>query len=294
MTAQTLDGRPLAAQVRADVSARAAAFAALTGRLPGLAAVLVGDDPANVAYAGAKGRAAEKCGVAYRLVTVPVAAGTAAAVAAVQQLGEDPTVDGILGEMPLPPGFARLPIEAAIPPDRDADGVHPLNQGRLLAGTPGPRPATALAVMALARHAGRALAGAEAVVVGRSVVVGKPVALLLLAEHATVTVCHTRTRDLATVTRRAELLVAAAGVPGLVTAQHIQPGAVVIDVGTHVVGAGDAARMVGDVDFAGAAAVAGAITPVPGGVGPLTAALLLANVLTLAEARASCATPTES
>ncbi len=286
-----LAGQALAAEVRAAVSGRAAAFTAQAGRPPGLAALLVGDDPANVAYAAAKARAAERCGLAFRLVTLPTAAGTAAAVSAVRALSADTAVDGLLVESPLPPGYDRLAIEAAIAPDRDADGVHPTNQGRLLAGTPGPRPATALAALALIHASGQPIEGAEVVVVGRSVVVGKPVALLLLAEHATVTVCHSRTRDLPAVTRRAEILVSAAGRPGLLTATHIRPGAVVIDVGTSMVGEGPAARLVGDVDFDGAAVAAGAISPVPGGVGPLTTALLLANVLDLAEARASLHSP---
>ncbi len=286
MTAQILDGRSLAAQMRAEVTERAAAFVADQGRPPCLAAVLVGEDAASVAYANAKGRAATKCGLAFRLERLPAEAGTAAILAHIQSLNADPDVDAILVEMPLPAGCDRLQIEAAIDPDRDADGVTPHNQGRLLAGSPGPRPATAMAAMALLAASGRPIAGAEAVVVGRSVVVGKPLALLLLAQHATVTIAHTRTRDLPAVTRRADILVAAAGVAGLVTGQHVRPGAVVIDVGTNQVGAGDTARLVGDVDFEAVATVAGAITPVPGGVGPVTTAVLLGSAVALAEGRA--------
>lgn len=285
MSATILDGRQLAATVRAEVAAQAARLVEVLGRPPCLAAVLVGEDPANVAYAQAKGRAAQKCGLTFRLATLPADAGTATAVRLVRQLGRDDEIDAILVELPLPPGYDRLAIEDAIGAERDADGVTSANQGHLLAGTPGPRPATALATLALIRQAGVTLAGAEVVVIGRSVVVGKPVAMLLLAEHATVTIAHSRTRDLATVTRRAAVVVAAAGVPGLVTAAHVRPGAVVIDVGTTEVGSGDAARLVGDVAFDEVSAVAGAITPVPGGVGPLTTALLLQNAVGLAEAR---------
>jgi methylenetetrahydrofolate dehydrogenase (NADP+)/methenyltetrahydrofolate cyclohydrolase len=284
MTATVLDGRRLAAVVRADVTARAARLVEALSRPPCLAAVLVGEDPANVAYAQAKGRAAQKCGLTFRLETLPADAGTARAVELVQRLGEDPLVDAILVELPLPPGYDRLAIEDRIDPGRDADGVTSANQGHLLAGTPGPRPATALATLALIQQAGVVLAGAEVVVIGRSVVVGKPVAMLLLAEHATVTIAHSRTRDLVSVTRRADVVVAAAGVPGLVTAAHVRPGAVVIDVGTTEVGSGETARLVGDVAYDEVAEVAGAVTPVPGGVGPLTTALLLQNVVALAEA----------
>lgn len=286
MTAEILDGRPLAAQIRATVAEQAADFRAAHGRPPCLAAVLVGEDAASVAYANVKGRAAAKCGLAFRLERLAGDAGTEAVVAHIQALNRDPTVDAVLVELPLPAGYDRLRIEAAIDPGRDADGVTSYNQGQLLAGGPGPRPATAAAAMALLEAASRPIAGAEAVVVGRSVVVGKPVALLLLAQHATVTIAHTRTRDLAAVTRRADILIAAAGVAGLITGEHVRAGAVVIDVGTNQVGEGEGARLVGDVDFESAAKAAAAITPVPGGVGPVTTAILLQNAVALAEARA--------
>jgi methylenetetrahydrofolate dehydrogenase (NADP+)/methenyltetrahydrofolate cyclohydrolase len=285
LSARVLDGRALAAELRADVAARASAFQAAQGRPVGLAALLVGDDPASEAYAKAKGRAAEKCGLAFRLERLPAAAGTAAAVDRLRSLAEDPGVDALVLELPLPAGYDQRAIEAAIEAAADADGVTVLSQGRLLAGQPGPRPATALAVLDLARLALPDLRGVEAVVVGRSAVVGKPAALLLLAEHATVTLAHSRTRDLAAVTRRADVLVAAVGRAGLIGAGHVRPGAVVIDVGTNVVPGPDGERLVGDVDAAAVAAVAGALTPVPGGVGPVTTARLLANAVALAEAR---------
>ena len=291
MTARVLDGRPLAAEVRAAVTARATAVASALGRSPALVAILVGDDPANLAYAEAKARAAARCGIEFRLERLDAAEGTARVAQRVAVLGNDPGVDAILVELPLPAGYDRPAIEAAIHPARDADGVTAVSLGHLLAGTPGPVPATAQAALALIRHAGVALAGADAVVIGRSVVVGKPVALLLMAAHATVTVAHSRTRDLAAVTRRAEVVVAAAGVPGLVTPEHVRPGAVVIDVGTTMVGEGEAARLVGDVAYAAVAEVAGALTPVPGGVGPLTTALLLGNAVGLAEIRAGLVPP---
>jgi methylenetetrahydrofolate dehydrogenase (NADP+)/methenyltetrahydrofolate cyclohydrolase len=288
VSARVLAGRELAAGIRAEVAVRAADLTARLGRAPGLVAVLVGDDPANASYAQAKGKAARQCGVDFRLVSLGEAAGTAAAVAEVRALAADPAVDAILVELPLPAGYDRLAIEDAIDPARDADGVTSTSQGHLLAGAPGPRPATALAVMALVAASGVELAGREAVVVGRSVVVGKPVAMLLLAANATVTVAHSRTRDLVAVTRRAEVLIGATGVPGLLTAEHVRPGAVVIDVGTTWVEDGAGGRLVGDVrDDEALRAVAGAVTPVPGGVGPVTTALLLRNVLDLAEARAS-------
>jgi len=286
MSARVLDGRPLAATVRAEVAARASHFTARAGRPPRLVAVQVGDDPASVAYTTAKARAAQRCGLDYQLVRLPASSDTAAVVATVAQLGAAADVDAILVEQPLPPGCGRLAIEAAITPDRDVDGVTPTNQGRLLAGSPGPRPATALAVMALIGAAGVAVAGAEAVVVVRSVIVGKPVALLLLAAHATVTIAHSRTRDLAAITRRGDILVVAVGVPELIQPRHVRPGAIVIDVGTSWVGTGEAARTVGDVAYEAVTGVAGAITPVPGGVGPLTTAMVLRTAVGLAEARA--------
>lgn len=285
MSARVLDGRVVATAIRDEVSARVASFAARTGRAPLLVAVLVGDDPANLAYARAKGRAAERVGLRFKCTSLPAEVGTSGVAAEIRRLSGDPAVDGILVEMPMPAGLDPFAIQAAIDPARDVDGVTPDSLGRLVAGARGPRPATPLAVMALLEAGGTPIAGARATVIGRSAVVGKPVALLLLAAHATVTIAHSRTRDLAAVTRAADILVSAAGAPGLITPDHVRPGAVVIDVGTSVVGEGEQERLVGDVDYDAVAALAGAITPVPGGVGPVTTAIVLRTTLDLAEAR---------
>jgi methylenetetrahydrofolate dehydrogenase (NADP+) / methenyltetrahydrofolate cyclohydrolase len=286
VTAHTIDGRTRADEIRADVAARAEAFAQRQGRSPGLAAVLVGGDPAGEAYAQAKGRAAARAGIAYRIVSLPEDSDTTAVVAAVRALNGDPAIDGILVELPLPEPCDRLAVQAGLDPARDVDGVTPDSQARWLTGSPGPRPATALAVMDLIAQVGVPLAGSRAVVVGRSPVVGLPAAMLLLAAHATVTIAHSRTRDLAAVTREADVLVVAAGVPRLIGVAHVRPGAVVIDVGTNVIDAADGQRMVGDVDPA-VRDVAAALTPVPGGVGPVTTAMVLRATMDLAERRAA-------
>lgn len=287
MTAQVLDGRALAAELRVALAARAGACTARLGRTPCLAVVLVGDDPASVAYAKVKARLADRIGVNLRLVRLAgdPAGNTESVVYAVDALNADLGVDAILVEMPLPAGYDEAAVRAAIAPEKDADGVAPANLGRLLAGQSGPRPATPRAVMAILDAAGTQLQGAAAVVVGRSAVVGKPLAMLLLARHATVTIAHSRTRELAAVTRSAEVLVSAAGVPGLIGAGHVRDGATVVDVGTTFVGEGAEGRMVGDVDFDAVLNVAGALTPVPGGVGPVTTAMVFQNTLDLAEAR---------
>jgi methylenetetrahydrofolate dehydrogenase (NADP+) / methenyltetrahydrofolate cyclohydrolase len=286
VSARVIDGRARAEVIRAEVAARASAFAATRGRPVTLAAVLVGDDPSHRAYAQSKGRATEKCGLAFRLVALPGDAGTDAVVDTITGLGDDPTVDGIMVELPLPGGYDPSRVTAAMDPARDVDGVTADSRGRLLGRLPGPRPATALAVMDLLDVAGVDLEGASAVVVGRSPIVGLPTALLLLAAHATVTVAHTRTRDLAAVSRAADILVVTAGVAALIGPDHIRPGAVVIDVGTNAVAHGDGMRIVGDVDFDRVLPVAGAITPVPGGVGPVTTAIALRTAVALAERRA--------
>ena len=283
MSARGLDGRARADEIGVAVGARAAAFEATTGRRPLLADVLVGDDPAGAAYARAKGRAAERRGVAYRLVHLPGGSDTAAVVGILTTLCADPAVDGILVAHPLPAACDEATVRAAIDPARDVDGVTPGSRARLLDGRPGPRPATALAVLDLLTAGDTALVGARAVVIGRSPVVGMPAALLLVASHATVTIAHSRTRDLAAVTRVADVIVAAAGVPGLLGPDHVRPGAVVIDVGTNVVAGPDGERI---VDFERVVEVAGVITPVPGGVGPVTTAIVLRTTLELAEARA--------
>lgn len=284
MTARILDGRGLAASLRERLALRAAQFQSVHGRAATLAAVQVGDDPANLSYLNSKRRAAEKLGLTLQPILVPGDATTAYLVEIVARLNMDEDVDAILVEQPLPAGLDSLAIQAAIHPRKDADGVTPTSQGHLLGATPGPRPATPLAVMTILSEAAVPLDGAEAVVVGRSVVVGRPTALLLVAANATVTIAHSRSRNLDEITRRADVLVVAVGRAGLIGAKHVRPGAVVIDVGTNVVGEGDATRTVGDVDFDAVVEVAGAITPVPGGVGPVTTALVLQTTLDLAEA----------
>ncbi|MFQ5459881.1 MAG: bifunctional 5,10-methylenetetrahydrofolate dehydrogenase/5,10-methenyltetrahydrofolate cyclohydrolase, partial [Anaerolineae bacterium] len=248
---------------------------------PALAAMLVGDDPANVAYARMKARWADKAGIGFHCFALAADAGTEAVCQRIAALNADPDIDGVLVEMPLPDGYDAEAVRAAISPQRDVEGVTATSLGCLVAGAHGPRPATALAIMALLDEAGTPLEGKRATVVGRSVVVGKPTALLLLARHATVTIAHSRTRDLAAVTREADVLVTATGVPDLIRREHVKPGAVVIDAGTTPVGDGDSARLAGDTAFEEVVAVASAITPVPGGVGPVTTALLLANAVAL-------------
>jgi methylenetetrahydrofolate dehydrogenase (NADP+)/methenyltetrahydrofolate cyclohydrolase len=272
-----LDGRPLAAAIREQAAADAAA-----GPAPRLAALLATDDPATGWYLRSLGRAATATGIALREERAGAGDGAAAVLDRLAALSDDEAVDGILCLTPLPAGLTLAEAGEQIAPAKDVDGAGPVSLGRLAAGLPAFAPATAQAVLELLRHAGTPLAGARAVVVGRSTVVGKPVALLLLAEHATVTVCHTRTRDLAAETRRAEVLVAAAGRARLIGVDHVAPGAVVIDVGTNEAPDG---TVTGDVDTDAVAARAGLVTPVPGGVGPVTTAVLLRNVVAAARAR---------
>jgi methylenetetrahydrofolate dehydrogenase (NADP+)/methenyltetrahydrofolate cyclohydrolase len=278
MAATLIDGKRVAAALRENVAARTAAL----GYRPGLAVVLVGDDPASSVYVRNKDRAATEAGIAARTLRLPADTPEAALLATIAGLNADPAVDGILVQLPLPGQIrARVVIEA-IDPAKDVDGFHPVNVGRLHDGTATLIPCTPLGVMKLLAEAGVALRGARAVVLGRSAIVGKPVAALLTAADATVTIAHSRTRDLAAECRRADVLVAAVGRPELVRGNWIAPGAVVIDVGINRLPDG---RLVGDVAFAEAAAVAGAITPVPGGVGPMTIACLIENTLTAAIAR---------
>ncbi|MEO3855344.1 bifunctional 5,10-methylenetetrahydrofolate dehydrogenase/5,10-methenyltetrahydrofolate cyclohydrolase [Acrocarpospora sp. B8E8] len=270
----TLDGRRVAEKV---VAAAAADIAALA-RAPGLATVLVGDDPASEIYVRNKRRRCVAAGIRdlHRRFGADVTQDELAA--AIRALGGDPGVTGILLQLPLPPHLDADALVSLIPPDKDVDGLTETNAGRLALGRPGLIPCTPLGVLELLDAHGIALAGAEAVVVGRSNLVGKPMAQLLLRRHATVTVCHSRTRDLTAVCRRADVLIAAAGIPGLITAEAVKPGATVVDVGIHRTPDG----LRGDVDFDPVSAVAGAITPVPGGVGPMTIAMLLANTVAAA------------
>lgn len=285
MSAQLLDGRVVAKEIRAALARRVTEFIAANGRRPCLAAVVVGDDEANLAYVRSKARAAEGVGMAFSCIEVPTAAGTDHVVARIEALNGEPHVDAIMVELPLPPGYDPWPIRAAIDPARDVDGVTPDSLSRLILGLPGPRPATAQAVMTILEMAGVELVGRRAVVVGRSATVGKPTAFLLLNAHATVTFAHSRTTELAELTHQADIIVSAAGQPGLIGASHVRPGAVVIDVGTTPVSDGMAVKMVGDVDFAGVVEIAGAITPVPGGVGPVTTSIALRTAVELADVR---------
>jgi methylenetetrahydrofolate dehydrogenase (NADP+)/methenyltetrahydrofolate cyclohydrolase len=273
-----IDGKAVAAALRADVAARVAALPFP----PGLAVVLVGDDPASAVYVRSKDRAAAAAGIAARTIRLPAATGEAELRAVVAALNADPAVDGILVQMPLPPHIRAEAVLDAIDPAKDVDGLTPHNAGLLAAGRQGLVPCTPLGVMKLLAHAGTALRGARAIVLGRSVLVGRPMAALLTAADATVTLAHSRTRDLASECRRAEVLIAAAGRPGMVRGDWIAPGAAVIDVGINRLADGS---LVGDVAYAEAAPIAGAITPVPGGVGPMTIACLLDNTVTAAVAR---------
>jgi methylenetetrahydrofolate dehydrogenase (NADP+)/methenyltetrahydrofolate cyclohydrolase len=278
MTARILDGKAIAAGLRARLAAR---VAALPFR-PGLRVVRVGDDPASGVYVRNKDRAAAEAGFDSATIHLPAATTEAALLHTIAALNADDAVDGILVQLPLPAHIRAEAAIAAVDPAKDVDGFHPLNAGRLAAGQPGLVPCTPRGVMHILAESGVALRGARAVVLGRSQIVGRPMAQLLLGADCTVTIAHSRTRDLAAECRRAEVLVAAAGRPEMVRGDWIAPGAVVVDVGINRLPDG---RLVGDVAFAEAAAVAGAITPVPGGVGPMTIACLLENTLEAALAR---------
>lgn len=278
--AQLIDGRALAAALRRQAAEAAAHLKSEHGIVPGLATLLIGDDPASLSYIRSKGRAASEAGLASREARLPADASEAAVLAEVARLGADEQIDAILVQLPLPPQIDVHRVIAAIDPQKDVDGFHPLNVGRLWSGLPGLVPCTPQACLRLLRSVHAGLAGAEAVVIGRSNIVGKPVAALLLAAGCTVTMVHSKSRDAATICRRADILVAAAGRAHLITAEWIKPGATVLDVGIspHILPDGRS-RIVGDVDPAGAVSVAGALTPVPGGVGPMTIACVLANTL---------------
>jgi methylenetetrahydrofolate dehydrogenase (NADP+)/methenyltetrahydrofolate cyclohydrolase len=287
MRAGIIDGKAHAAELRARVAAAVPAFAAAAGRAPGLAVVLVGEDPASQVYVRAKARAVEAAGMAGRQHLLAADASEAELLALVRRLNADDAVDGILVQLPLPAQIDERRVIAAIDPARDVDGFTPENAGRLATGEPGLVPCTPLGCLMLLRGTLGDLAGLEAVVVGRSNIVGKPMAQLLLAQNCTVTIAHSRTRDLPAVVRRADILVAAAGRPAMIRGDWLKPGATVIDVGINRV----EGKLVGDVDFASALEVAGAITPVPGGVGPMTIACLLRNTLVAAHARFGLAAP---
>lgn len=289
VTAIRIDGRATAGAVKEELTVRVKALAA-AGRVPALGTILVGDDPASHAYVNGKHRDCAEVGVTSIRRDLPATASQAEVAAAVAELNADPACTGYLVQLPLPAGLDERPVLEAVDPARDADGLHPVSLGRLVLGVPGPLPATPLGILELLRRYQIPVAGADVVVIGRSVNVGRSLGLLLnrRTENATVTLCHTRTRDLAAHTRRADILVAAAGVPGLITPEMVRPGAAVLDVGITRVAreGGGSPRLVGDVDPA-VAEVAGWLTPVPGGVGPMTRAMLLSNVVELAEQLAS-------
>ncbi|HKH14343.1 MAG TPA: bifunctional methylenetetrahydrofolate dehydrogenase/methenyltetrahydrofolate cyclohydrolase FolD [Solirubrobacterales bacterium] len=282
MPATVIDGKAVAAEVRARVGDGVQEFAsAHGGRVPGLATVLVGDDPASHVYVGSKRKLTEEVGM--RSIHHELDAGTPEGdlLALIAELNADDGVDGILVQLPLPDGIDQDAVIEAIDPRKDVDALTSGSAGFLAQGRPGLVPCTPQGVMELLRHAGVEIQGAEAVIVGRSILVGRPLASLLLNASATVTVCHSRTRDLPEVCRRADVLVAAVGSPRLIKAAWVKPGAAVIDVGTNRTDDG----LVGDLDFEAVKEIAGAITPVPGGVGPMTIAMLLSNTLRAASAR---------
>ncbi|MGP1673627.1 MAG: bifunctional 5,10-methylenetetrahydrofolate dehydrogenase/5,10-methenyltetrahydrofolate cyclohydrolase [Candidatus Limnocylindrales bacterium] len=281
--ARLLEGGPIAREIRGAVAEDVAAFTATYGRAPGLAVVIIGRDAPSAVYLEQILRGCAKVGIDARFVELEGEATEASVVAAVRGLNADPQVDGVIVQMPLP---KRIPLRTVIDhlvPAKDIDGIHPLNAGLLRLGYDGFLPATAHAAVEILRRSGIEIAGKDALVIGRSAVVGMPAAFLLVKEDATVTVSHSRTTDLAGHVARADIVVVAAGHPGLVTGSMLKPGAVVVDVGINVVDG----RLCGDVDFESARQVASAITPVPGGVGPLTNALLLTHLIRAAERNAA-------
>jgi methylenetetrahydrofolate dehydrogenase (NADP+) / methenyltetrahydrofolate cyclohydrolase len=282
MSAFVIDGKSVAAQVRAEVARGVEAYTQRTGYGPGLATVMVGEDPASTVYVAGKQRASAEVGITPFDERLPADASADDVVELLARLGADPAVNGVLLQLPLPVHLSGPALTAAIDPAKDVDGLTPTNAGLLAQGAAGLRPCTPLGVIELLAHAGTQLEGAEAVVLGRSNLFGKPMAALLLMSNATVTVCHSRTRELPEVCRRADVLVAAVGQPRMVGREWVKPGAVVIDGGiTRLTPdqAGNRSGLVGDVDFEAVLPIASAITPVPGGVGPMTIAMLLRNTL---------------
>ena len=287
MTAALIDGKGFAAGLRERIAAAVPDFVAKAGRKPGLAVVLVGEDPASQVYVRNKGKATLRAGMEsfeYRLADK---ASEAELIALVERLNADERVDGILVQLPLPAGIDEQKVIATVDPAKDVDGFHPVNAGRLAVGQEALVPCTPLGCLMLLKDRLGDLSGLEAVVIGRSNIVGKPMSQLLLGENVTVTIAHSRTRDLPAVVRRADIVVAAVGRPEMVKGEWLKPGAAIIDVGINRVDG----KLVGDVDFDSASRVAGAITPVPGGVGPMTIAVLLRNTLVAAHARLGLAAP---
>jgi len=280
--ATIIDGKALAQMVRGEVKLRAEAFLAKHGRKPGLHVVLVGDDPASHVYVRNKEKAAAQCGIAGEIHRMPADTRMEDLLAKVAELNGAPGIDGILVQLPLPKHLDDQTVVDAIDPAKDVDGLHPVNAGLLVVGRPGLRPCTPSGCMRMLASIGTDLKGKRAIVVGRSTLVGKPIALMLLAEHATVTMAHSRTVDLAARVAECDIVIAAVGVPKLIKGDWIKPGATVIDVGINRLADG---TLVGDVDYESALPRAGAITPVPGGVGPMTIAMLLSNTVDAAERR---------
>jgi methylenetetrahydrofolate dehydrogenase (NADP+)/methenyltetrahydrofolate cyclohydrolase len=290
MTAMTIDGKAIAARVRGEVANEVRELEQELGHAPGLATVLVGDDPGSAVYVGGKQRASQEVGIVPFDVRLPASASFEEVAEQLERLNADAEVNGVLLQLPVPAPLDGAALTGMIDPVKDVDGLTPVNAGLLALGRPGLRPCTPAGVLELLADTGVELEGAEAVVVGRSNLFGKPMAQLLLAENATVTVCHSRTRDLREVCARADVLIAAAGHPRLIGRDFVKHGAVVIDVGINRVTpeeAGNRSGLVGDVDFTAVSEVASAITPVPGGVGPMTVAFLLRNTLQAAREQAA-------
>jgi len=291
-----IDGKAFAEGLRGRVAELASAFEGKAGRKAGLAVVLVGEDPASQVYVRSKGKQTVACGMASFEHKLDAATSEADLLALVERLNADPAVDGILVQLPLPGHIDEQKVIATINPDKDVDGFHVVNAGRLAVGQPGFVPCTPLGCLMLLKDRLGSLSGLEAVVLGRSNIVGKPMAQLLLAESCTVTIAHSRTKDLADVVRRADIVVAAVGRAEMVKGDWIKPGATVVDVGINRIPAAEEGktRLVGDVDFASCQGIAGAITPVPGGVGPMTIAVLLRNTLVAAHRNAGLALAAEA
>ncbi len=280
MPATIIDGKQVQASIREELAKKVQELKAKHGLTPGIGVILVGEDPASQSYVKSKEKTANELGYYSKTIRVPVETTEAEVLRLVGEFNKDPQIHGILVQLPLPPHINENSIIFAIDPKKDVDGFHPVNIGKLHMGEECFVPCTPAGVMELLKRTGVELKGKNAVVVGRSNLVGKPVSMLLLAQHATVTICHSRTKDLAAECRRADVLVAAVGKAKMITADMIKPGAVVIDVGVNRVEGG---KLVGDVDFEGAVNVASAITPVPGGVGPMTIGMLMKNTFLAAE-----------
>jgi methylenetetrahydrofolate dehydrogenase (NADP+)/methenyltetrahydrofolate cyclohydrolase len=280
MSAKILDGKALAEQIQAELKQQIEQLQPQIGRPPGLAVVMVGDNPASAAYVRNKERSCANVGIASLGKHLPSDTSQAELAELIQSLNQNDKVDGILLQLPLPPSLDADSLLQAIAPEKDVDGLHPVNLGHLVRGEPGLRSCTPAGVMRLLEHEKIEMAGKHAVVVGRSILVGKPVALMLLEANATVTIAHSRSLNLAEITRSADILVAAVGRPQMITQDMVKPQAVVIDVGINrITDASGKSRLVGDVDFASVSAVADHITPVPGGIGPMTVAMLLENTV---------------